>query len=90
VSRAGWAGQCFFCNPGRKRTRRRSLARLNGRPGRYKIVTMINSFHGRTYAPVSHGPASITRVEPMLAGFSYAPFGDLNAVAKLIDARRAA
>src|SRR5204863_7545341 len=62
-------------------------ARLYGKPGRYKIISMLNSFHGRTLGALSATgqPKYHAGLEPLLAGFSYAPFGDLDAVAKLID-----
>ena len=41
--------------------------------------------------PERHRPAEIPPgLEPLLAGFSYAPFGDLAAAAKLIDAETCA
>jgi predicted acetylornithine/succinylornithine family transaminase len=86
--RTGWGGQSFFCNSGTEAVEAAlKLARLNGKPGRYKIVTMINSFHGRTYGAVSATgqPKYHQGLEPMLAGFAYAPFGDLDAAARLID-----
>src|SRR4051794_30914381 len=48
--RTGWRGQCFFCNSGPEANGAAiKLARLNGKPnGRYKIITLFNSFHGRT------------------------------------------
>jgi predicted acetylornithine/succinylornithine family transaminase len=89
VEKSGIAGaQCFFCNSGTEANEAViKLARLAGKPGRYKIVTMLNSFHGRTLGALSATgqPKYHKGVEPMLAGFSYAPFGDLDAVAKLID-----
>ena len=56
-------------------------------PGRYKIVTALNSFHGRTFGALSATgqPKYHQGLEPLLAGFSYAPYGDLEAVARLID-----
>lgn len=93
VKRAGWAGQCFFCNSGTEANEAAiKMARLNGRPGRYKIITMLNSFHGRTYGAVSATgqPKYHQGIEPMLAGFNYAPFGDLDAIAKLIDSETCA
>jgi predicted acetylornithine/succinylornithine family transaminase len=86
--RTGWGGQCFFCNSGTEAVEAAiKLARLAGKPGRYKIVSMLNSFHGRTMGAVSATgqPKYHQGLEPLLAGFSYAPFGDLDAVARLID-----
>jgi len=86
--RTGWGGQCFFCNSGTEAVEAAiKLARLYGKPGRYKVVTMINSFHGRTLGALSATaqPKYHQGLEPLLAGFSYAPFGDLEAAARLID-----
>jgi predicted acetylornithine/succinylornithine family transaminase len=88
VQRAGWSGQCFFCNSGAEANEAAiKLARLNGRPGRYKIISMLNSFHGRTMGALSATgqPKYHQGLEPLLAGFNYAPFGDLDAAARLID-----
>jgi predicted acetylornithine/succinylornithine family transaminase len=93
VERCGFPGQCFFCNSGTEAIEAAiKLARLNGKPGRYKIITMINSFHGRTMGAVTATgqPKYHQGFEPLLAGFGYAPFGDLDAVARLIDAETCA
>jgi predicted acetylornithine/succinylornithine family transaminase len=88
LSQRGFGGQCFFCNSGAEAIEAAiKLARVAGKPGRYKIITMLNSFHGRTMGAVSATaqPKYHQGFEPILPGFQYAPFGDLNAVAKLID-----
>ncbi len=86
--RSGFDGQCFFCNSGTEAVEAAiKLARLNGKPGRYKIITMMNSFHGRTMGAVTATgqPKYHQGIEPLLAGFSYAKFGDLDGTARLID-----
>src|SRR5262245_58562412 len=91
--RTEWSGQCFFCNSGTEAVEAAiKLARLNGKPGRYKIVATLNSFHGRTMGAISATgqPKYHQGIEPLLAGFSHAPFGDLDAAAKLIDAETCA
>ncbi len=95
--RSGFDGQCFFCNSGTEANEAAiKLARLNGRqaggPNRYKIISMLNSFHGRTLGSLSATgqPKYHQGVEPLLAGFRYAPFGDLEAVRKLVDAETCA
>ena len=92
--KTGWGGQCFFCNSGTEANEAAiKLARLNGKPkGKYKIITMTNSFHGRTYGSLSATaqPKYHAGVEPMLPGFIYAPYGDLEAVTKLVDAETCA
>jgi acetylornithine/succinyldiaminopimelate/putrescine aminotransferase len=86
--RSGFQGQCFFCNSGTEAIEAAiKLARLFGKPGRYKIISMINSFHGRTLGAVTATgqPKYHQGFEPLLAGFSYAPFGDLQGAARLVD-----
>ncbi len=93
-SRTGWGGQCFFCNSGTEANEAAiKIARLNGKPkGKYKVLTFTNSFHGRTYGALSATaqPKYHAGVDPMLPGFLYAPFGDLDAAAKTIDSETAA
>ena len=87
-------GVCFFCNSGTEANEAAiKLARLNGKPkGRYKIVTLTGSFHGRTMGALTATaqPKYHAGVEPMLPGFLYAPFGDLAAIEKTIDAETCA
>jgi predicted acetylornithine/succinylornithine family transaminase len=92
--RTDFDGRCFFCNSGAEANEAAiKLARLNGRGSgangsdRYKIITMLNSFHGRTMGALTATaqPKYHQGVGPMLPGFLYAPYGDLDAVAKLID-----
>src|SRR5580692_2110563 len=86
--RTTWKGQAFFCNSGTEANEAAiKLARLNGTPGRYKIVTMFNGFHGRTLGALSATaqPKYHQGVEPLLPGFRYVPFGNLDAAAKAID-----
>ncbi|HEV3079142.1 MAG TPA: aspartate aminotransferase family protein [Gemmataceae bacterium] len=86
--RSGFQAQCFFCNSGAEAIEAAiKLARLNGRPGRYKIITMMNSFHGRTMGAVTATgqPKYHQGIEPLLAGFNYATFGNLDSAAKLVD-----
>lgn len=91
--RCGFDGQSFLCNSGTEAVEAAiKLARLNGKPGRYKIISMLNSFHGRTLGALSATgqPKYHQGLQPLLAGFSYAPFGDLDAAKKLIDAETCA
>jgi predicted acetylornithine/succinylornithine family transaminase len=92
VERSGLDAQCFFCNSGTEANEAAiKLARLHGKP-RYKIITTLNSFHGRTMGALSATgqPKYHQGVGPMLAGFAYAPYGDLEATRRLIDAETCA
>jgi predicted acetylornithine/succinylornithine family transaminase len=92
--RTGWGGVCFFCNSGAEANEAAiKLARLHGKPnGRYKLLTFTNSFHGRTFGALSATaqPKYHAGLEPMLPGFRYAQYGDLDAAAKAIDGETAA
>lgn len=94
AERTGWGGQCFFCNSGTEANEAAiKLARLYGSAaGRYKIVTFTDSFHGRTMGSLSATaqPKYHAGVGPLLPGFLYAPFGDLQAVRELVDAETVA
>ena len=94
LAERAFGGQSFFCNSGAEANEAAiKLARLHGHAaGRYKVVTMENGFHGRTYAALSATaqPKYHAGVEPMVPGFTYVPFDDLDAVASAIDDQTAA
>jgi acetylornithine/N-succinyldiaminopimelate aminotransferase len=72
----------FFCNSGTEANEAAiKLARKHGE-GRYEIITMENSFHGRTMGALSAtGQQKFHKgFEPLLPGFRYVPFDDLKAV----------
>ncbi len=86
-------GQAFFCNSGAESIEGAiKLARLYASAGRHKIITFDNSFHGRTFAALAATgqPKYHEGVGPLMAGFRYAPFNDLEAVASLVDDETAA
>jgi predicted acetylornithine/succinylornithine family transaminase len=89
LSERSFDGQCFFCNSGAEANEAAiKLARAHGHArGRFKIITMENGFHGRTYAALSATaqPKYHAGFEPMVPGFTYVPYDDLDAVAKAID-----
>ncbi len=78
---------CFFANSGAEAAEGAiKLARLHGQP-RYKIVTLENSFHGRTFAAITAtGQPKYRRgFEPTVPGFSHARINDLASVEALVD-----
>jgi len=89
LARRSFGGQCFFCNSGAEAMEAAvKLARLAGSAaGRYKFVSMLNSFHGRTFAAITAtGQEKYHQgFAPLVPGFSYAPFNDLAAVESLVD-----
>ncbi|MEZ6047557.1 MAG: aspartate aminotransferase family protein [Planctomycetaceae bacterium] len=81
-------GQAFFCNSGAEANEGAlKLARLHSPEGKYKIISFENSFHGRTFATLTATaqPKYQEGLGPLMAGFKYAPFNDLDAVKELID-----
>ncbi len=67
----------------------RRFAHKNDRGG--KIISMQNSFHGRTLATIATGQEKYQKgFEPIPVGFSQVPFNDLEAVKSAIDKDTAA
>ena len=92
-------GKCFFCNSGAesieaaiKFARKYGHNNEQNRPaclpaaGRYEIITMSGSFHGRTYgALTATGQDKFHKgFEPLLPGFKYAEFNNIESVKNLI------
>ncbi len=78
----------FFSNSGAEANETAiKLARLYGKKERYKIITMKNSFHGRTITTLSAtGQTKYQEgFEPMTPGFSYAQFNDFKDLKRQID-----
>lgn len=93
LSQRSFGGQAFFCNSGTEANEAAiKLARLHAPKGRYKIITFTGGFHGRTLGATAATaqPKYHEGLGPLMAGFVYAPFGDLEAVGKLIDGETAA
>ena len=87
-------GKCFFCNSGAEANEGMiKLARLWGNPqGKYEIVSMTNSFHGRTIATITAtGQTKYQKgFEPLPAGFVYAEFNNLDSVRAAVNEKTAA
>jgi predicted acetylornithine/succinylornithine family transaminase len=93
LSECSFGGKAFFCNSGTEANEAAiKLARLHHGPDRYKIITFQRGFHGRTFGATTATaqPKYHEGIGPLMAGFNYAPFGDLNAVQELIDDKTAA
>jgi acetylornithine/N-succinyldiaminopimelate aminotransferase len=87
-----FADTVFFTNSGAeavecaiKTARRYHFA--NGHPERQNLITFKNAFHGRTLGTISatDQPKMRDGFEPLLPGFDYAPFDDLEAARALVD-----
>ncbi len=87
LTRHSFADKVFFCNSGAeaneaalKLARKCAYAHSNGK--RFEIVTMESSFHGRTLATLTAtGQDKFHKgFDPLLAGFTYVPFNDIQAL----------
>ena len=93
LSERSFGGQAFFCNSGTEANEAAiKLVRLHTPKNKYKIITFEGGFHGRTLGSTAATaqPKYHEDLGPLMAGFVYAPFGDLEAVASLIDDETAA
>jgi acetylornithine/N-succinyldiaminopimelate aminotransferase len=93
LSERSFGGQAFFCNSGTEANEAAiKLARLHTPKERYKIITFTGGFHGRTLGSTAATaqPKYHEGLGPLMAGFVYAPFGDLEATKKLVDKETAA
>lgn len=88
--------KCFFCNSGAEANEAMvKLARLWGHmsgkgdqnDGYVEIVTMFNSFHGRTLATLTAtGQSKVQEgFDPLPAGFAYAEFNDIESVKAAVN-----
>ena len=92
-----FADKAFFCNSGAEaneaaiKLARRYSHDMYG-AGRFEIVTMKNSFHGRTMATLTAtGQDKVQKgYEPLVPGFSYVPFNHLAALEEAVTDKTAA
>lgn len=84
-------GQVFFCNSGAEanETALKLARKFTGRP---TIVAMQGGFHGRTMGALAmtSNPKYKAGFEPLLPGVEFAPFGDLDALAGMMNDQVAA
>jgi predicted acetylornithine/succinylornithine family transaminase len=86
-----FADRVFFCNSGAEANEGAiKLARKFGHEkldGRYELITMEHSFHGRTLATITATgqPKFQKGFEPLPEGFRYVPFNDLSALENAIS-----
>jgi predicted acetylornithine/succinylornithine family transaminase len=87
IKKHGFDGRAFFCHSGAESNEAAiKLARLAGE-GRYKVISMLKGFHGRTLGALSATPTADYQrgFQPLVPGFSAVPFNDLAALEKAID-----
>ena len=97
LTRLTFADKFFFCNSGTEANEAAiKLARRwfhdNGQPKRYEIITMNESFHGRTMASLSATAQKKLHAGfgPLLPGFKYVPFNNLDALKNAITKKTCA
>ena len=83
LSERAFGGKNFFCNSGAEANEAAmKLARLHTSSEKYKFITAEGSFHGRTFATVTATaqPKYHEGFLPLLPGFVYVPFNDIEAL----------
>jgi len=84
ISSYSFGGKCFFCNSGAEAVEGalKLVRRYGSSSGRHEVITMENSFHGRTFGALSAtGQAKYREgFGPILPGFQYVPFADFSAL----------
>lgn len=85
--------RAFFCNSGAEANEAAlKMARKSTSPARFEIITLENSFHGRTYGSLAATgqPKYHEGFEPMPGGFKYIPRNDIAALEAAFNERTAA
>ncbi len=97
LCRESFADKVFFCNSGAEANEAAiKLARRYGHEvlgeQAKRIITMHHSFHGRTMATITATGQEKVKVgyNPLLEGFDYVPFNDLEAVAAAVSEKTCA
>ena len=88
-----FADRVFFGNSGAEANEAAiKLARKYSGEGRFEIISLAGSFHGRTLATVAATgqPKFHHGFEPLPAGFLHAEFGDIAGLEKLVSPRSCA
>jgi len=89
ISKLGLGGKVFFCNSGAEANEAMvKLARLWGHEkGKFEVICLQNSFHGRTLGMISATGQSKVQVgyDPLMIGFTFAEFNNLESVKAKIN-----
>ncbi len=87
-----FADTVFFTNSGAEAVEcaiktARAYHSSAGNPEKHNLITFNNAFHGRTLGTISATNQEKLRkgFDPLLPGFAYAPFDDINAALDLVD-----
>ena len=94
IARWSFPSRSFFCNSGAEAVEAaiKFARRFGEEKGRFEIITMKRSFHGRTYAAMTATGQEKTHqgFEPLVPGFAYAEFNNLDSVKRLVTEKTAA
>jgi len=93
LSERSFGGKCFFCNSGAEANEAAlKLARKYTAKGKYKFITTEKSFHGRTFGALTATaqPKYHDGFLPLVPGFEYVPFNDIDALTEAFSDETAA
>lgn len=92
-----FADRVFFCNSGAEANEAaikvaRKYFKDRGETNRFEIVSMVQSFHGRTMATLSAtGQEKIRKgFDPVLPGFRFVPYNDIDALREIVNGQTCA
>jgi acetylornithine/N-succinyldiaminopimelate aminotransferase len=91
LNKASGLDAVFFCNSGAE-ANEAAIKLARKATGKSKIITFLQSFHGRTFATMAATGQEKVRIGfgPMLEAFDYVPFNDSEALLKAADENTAA
>ncbi|MBN2027478.1 MAG: acetylornithine transaminase [Actinobacteria bacterium] len=92
LARYTFADKAFFCNSGTEaneaaiKLARKYMREVKGED-RFKVITALKSFHGRTYGSLAATgqPEKAEPFSPIPSGFGHVPFNDLEAMEEAVD-----
>ncbi|MCE5321811.1 acetylornithine transaminase [bacterium] len=89
--------KAFFCNSGAEANEAamklaKKAAKISGHPEKCEIVTALKSFHGRTLAAITATgqPKYQKSFTPLVPGFKYIPYNDIEALKDAVDEKTCA
>lgn len=88
LSERSFGGKFFFCNSGAEAVEAAlKLSRLHTEKGKYKIISFEGGFHGRTMGAITATaqPKYHKGFLPLVPGFVYLPFNDVDALKAAFD-----
>ncbi len=88
LSDRAFGGKLFFCNSGAEANEAAlKLGRVSTDPKKYKYITTFGSFHGRTFGAMTATaqPKKFGPFQPVVPGFVYVPFNDVDAMKAAFD-----